>query len=106
LDIEGVPCNPFPPDDVALVLTGADLNDSPALRKANVGIARIPAKDVADVVLLDNNFEAIVKGVEEGCLTFSNLRKVIGYLIAAGSWTELIPEYNAIENYSSECKPP
>jgi len=49
------------------------------------------AKDSASVILLTNDFTAIVHGVEEGRLIFSNLRKVIGYQIAAGCFAELIP---------------
>ena len=49
------------------------------------------AKDAAAIVLLKDDFKSIVKGVEEGRLIFSNLRKVIGYQLAAGSWAELIP---------------
>ena len=49
------------------------------------------AKDAADVVLLEDNFAAIVKGVEEGRLIFTNLRKVVAYQISAGGWAELLP---------------
>ena len=70
-------------------------SDSPALRKADVGIAMFTgsdvAKDAAAVVLLNDDFRSIVQGVEEGRLIFANLRKVIGYLLTAGSWSELMP---------------
>ena len=49
------------------------------------------AKDAAQVILLGDNFAAIVKGVEEGHLIFTNLRKVIAYQIDAGCWSELLP---------------
>lgn len=49
------------------------------------------AKDAATIILLNDNFSAILKAVEEGRLIFSNLRKVIAYQIAAGCWSELIP---------------
>ena len=71
------------------------VNDSPALKRADVGVAMFSgsdvAKDAAAIVLLKDDFKSIVKGVEEGRLIFSNLRKVIAYQIAAGCWSELIP---------------
>lgn len=49
------------------------------------------AKDAASIILLHDDFKAIVKAVEEGRLIFTNLRKVISYQISAGCWAELIP---------------